>query len=157
MKFDLAMLNLTDGAHTIKVKAKADGYRDSEFSNEVSYIRTSSVGYTMTFVNQSYGGTTSNNFSIQINGSGDWIEIASDEELHEYEDVSYFKIYISNYVHLLSKALLNTDGGYPDHDNPQLSQYNLTTATSESTAITVTLTDTTDCIAEIFTYIPDPC
>lgn len=45
---DLSTLSdITDGAHTVKVKAKADGYRDSEFSNEVSY--TKSGGYTITF------------------------------------------------------------------------------------------------------------
>lgn len=38
--FDLSTLSdITDGAHTVKVKAKADGYRDSEFSNEVSYTK----------------------------------------------------------------------------------------------------------------------
>lgn len=38
---DLSTLDLTDGTHTVKVKAKTDGYRDSEFSNEVSYTKTS--------------------------------------------------------------------------------------------------------------------
>ena len=38
--FDLSTLSdITDGAHTVKVKAKADGYRDSDFSNEVSYTK----------------------------------------------------------------------------------------------------------------------
>ena len=38
--FDLSTLSdITDGAHTVKVKAKADGYNDSEFSNEVSYTK----------------------------------------------------------------------------------------------------------------------
>lgn len=38
--FDLSTLSdITDGAHTVKVKAKADGYYDSEFSNEVSYTK----------------------------------------------------------------------------------------------------------------------
>ena len=38
--FDLSTLSdITDGAHTVKVKAKADGYSDSEFSNEVSYTK----------------------------------------------------------------------------------------------------------------------
>ena len=42
---DLSTLfDITDGAHTVKVKAKADGYRDSEFSNEVSYTKAP-VGY----------------------------------------------------------------------------------------------------------------
>ena len=45
---DLSTLSdITDGAHTVKVKAKADGYRDSEFSNEVSY--TKAVSKTLTF------------------------------------------------------------------------------------------------------------
>lgn len=35
---DLSTLSdITDGTHTVKVKAKADGYRDSEFSNEVIF------------------------------------------------------------------------------------------------------------------------
>lgn len=42
--------DIADGAHTVKVKAKADGYRDSEFSNEVSYTKTSApTEYTATF------------------------------------------------------------------------------------------------------------
>ena len=35
--FDLSTLNLPGGSHTITVKAKADGYRDSEASNAVTY------------------------------------------------------------------------------------------------------------------------
>lgn len=49
MKFNLSTLSdISDGTHTIKVKAKADGYRDSEFSNEVEWTKTAS-GYTVTF------------------------------------------------------------------------------------------------------------
>ena len=45
---DLSTLSdIADGTHTVKVKAKAEGYRDSEFSNEVNYIKSS--GYTITF------------------------------------------------------------------------------------------------------------
>ncbi len=37
---DLSILSdIADGAHTVKVKAKASGYNDSEFSNEVSYTK----------------------------------------------------------------------------------------------------------------------
>lgn len=37
---DLSTLSdITDGTHTVKVKAKASGYNDSEFSNEVSYTK----------------------------------------------------------------------------------------------------------------------
>ena len=51
--FDLSALSdIADGTHTVKVKAKADGYIDSEFSNEVSYTKTSApTVYTVTFSN----------------------------------------------------------------------------------------------------------
>ena len=46
---DLSTLpDITDGTHTVKVKAKASGYNDSEFSNEVSYTKAP-AGYTATF------------------------------------------------------------------------------------------------------------
>ena len=39
---DLSTLSdIADGTHTVKVKAKASGYNDSEFSNEVSYTKAS--------------------------------------------------------------------------------------------------------------------
>ena len=45
---DLSTLSdIADGAHTVKVKAKADGYYDSEFSNEVSYTKAP-AGYKLT-------------------------------------------------------------------------------------------------------------
>ena len=48
---DLSTLSdITDGTHTVKVKAKASGYNDSEFSNEVSYTKSSVPPvYTVTF------------------------------------------------------------------------------------------------------------
>ena len=48
---DLSTLSdIADGAHTVKVKAKASGYNDSEFSNEVSYTKSSAPPvYTVTF------------------------------------------------------------------------------------------------------------
>lgn len=52
MKFDLATLDLADGAHTIKVKAKANGSMDSEFSHEIEYTKVR--GFTLT-LNVSYG------------------------------------------------------------------------------------------------------
>lgn len=46
---DLSTLSdITEGAHTVKVKAKANGYIDSEFSNEVSYTKAP-AGYKVTF------------------------------------------------------------------------------------------------------------
>lgn len=46
---DLSTLSdITDGTHTVKVKAKADGYIDSDFSNEVSYTKApQSVNFTL--------------------------------------------------------------------------------------------------------------
>ena len=45
---DLSTLSdIADGAHTVKVKAKANGYYDSEFSNEVSYTKAP-AGYSGT-------------------------------------------------------------------------------------------------------------
>ena len=38
--FDLSTLQLSAGTHTIRVKARATGYRDSNFSNSVSYTVT---------------------------------------------------------------------------------------------------------------------
>ena len=41
---DLSTLSdIADGTHTVKVKAKANGYNDSEFSNEVSYTKASAT------------------------------------------------------------------------------------------------------------------
>ena len=58
--FDLSILpGISDGTHTVKVKAKASGYNDSEFSNEVSYTKAP-AGYKVTFASdfsgEAYGG-----------------------------------------------------------------------------------------------------
>ena len=51
--FDLSTLSdITDGAHTVKVTAKARGYHDSEFSNEVSYTKAPAI--------QTFSGTIKN-------------------------------------------------------------------------------------------------
>ena len=60
---DLSTLSdITDGAHTVKVKAKASGYNDSEFSNEVSYTKAP-VSYSITF------GTVTGVNTPEMNGS----------------------------------------------------------------------------------------
>lgn len=49
---DLSTLSdISDGTHTVKVKAKANGYRDSEFSNEVSY--TKAATFTQVYLTRS--------------------------------------------------------------------------------------------------------
>jgi hypothetical protein len=52
--YDLTQLQLSAGTHTIKVKARATGYRDSNFSNSVSYtIAPQSFSVTITISNES--------------------------------------------------------------------------------------------------------
>lgn len=58
---DLSTLSdITDGTHTVKVKAKASGYRDSEFSNEVSYTKAPAPTYS--------GNIWSNSNGVHIDG-----------------------------------------------------------------------------------------
>lgn len=68
---DLSTLSdITDGTHTVKVKAKANGYRDSEFSNEVSYTKTP-AGYKVTFASDfssiAYAGGELSNVTLTAN------------------------------------------------------------------------------------------
>lgn len=46
INFELDALGLADGDHTLVVKAKADGYEDSDYSNEVVYTAESGTTYT---------------------------------------------------------------------------------------------------------------
>lgn len=68
---DLSTLSdIADGTHTVKVKAKADGYRDSEFSNEVSYTKAP-AGYKVTFASnfsgEAYGGGELSDVTLTAN------------------------------------------------------------------------------------------
>lgn len=63
---DLSTLSdIADGTHTVKVKAKADGYRDSEFSNEVNYTKNS--GFTITFDQNFSRAATYNPTFVKVN------------------------------------------------------------------------------------------
>ena len=93
---DLSTLSdITDGAHTVKVKAKADGYNDSEFSNEVSYTKASTT----------YWGTIKNvgdaTFKMSVTGldsNGDWAGfIGSGESSYDVEGYPKYKVMISNH------------------------------------------------------------
>ena len=65
---DLSTLpDIADGAHTVKVKAKASGYTDSEFSNEVSYTKAPS-GYSGTVTV-----TTDNSYNIFYWKNNNWV------------------------------------------------------------------------------------
>ena len=62
---DLSTLSdIADGTHTVKVKAKADGYRDSEFSNEVSYTKAAS-GQQFSYM-KFYTDATTNTVSVDV-------------------------------------------------------------------------------------------
>lgn len=150
MKFDLATLDLADGAHTIKVKAKADGYIDSDASNAINYTVQSSTGYYITFANIAYDETISEHVFIQINGEGNWIDLDNIGSLEEYDNVKFFKIYyVPNGT--VTMALLNNDGSYPDMEDPSLSPFDITSATSVDTAMTIPVTsDNTDFIVTVF-------
>ena len=148
---DLSTLsNISDGTHTVKVKAKANGYRDSEFSNEVSYTKAASQGYYITFANIAYDETISEHVFIQINGEGDWIDLDNLGSLEEYNNVRFFKIYYTPNG-TVTMALLNNDGSYPDNENPSLSPFDITSATSVDTAMTIPVTEgNTDFIVTVF-------
>lgn len=149
---DLSTLpDISDGTHTVKVKAKADGYRDSEFSNEVSYTKAASQGYYITFANIAYDETISEHVFILINGEGDWIDLDNLGSLEEYNNVKFFKIYyVPNGT--VTMALLNNDGSYPDNENPSFSPFDITSATSVNTAMTIPVTEgNTDFIVTVFT------
>ena len=67
---DLSTLSdIAEGTHTVKVKAKADGYNDSEFSNEVSYTKVVPIysgEFTVTNSNPTRPYTT---VTIEYNGT----------------------------------------------------------------------------------------
>ena len=65
---DLSTLSdIANGVHTVKVNAKADGYRDTEFSNEVGYTKAPS-GYSGTVTV-----TTDNSYSIYYWDGTGWV------------------------------------------------------------------------------------
>lgn len=88
---DLSTLSdITDGTHTVKVKAKADGCRDSEFSNEVSYTKSAQpVNFTLykgsgetgsgipTYIKLDGAPTNSNDYDYRVKGDGSY-EYGSD-------------------------------------------------------------------------------
>lgn len=94
---DLSTLpDISDGAHTVKVKAKASGYNDSEFSNEVSYTKAPAA----------YSGhinVASVTDEVQIYGSnaeGSLVELLSSEMSGNIEVSGY-----TNYVIMVMGSL----------------------------------------------------
>ena len=85
---DLSTLpDITDGTHTVKVKAKADGYKDSEFSNEVSYTKTP------TLYSGRIGGTVFVN-TVNIYGKdAQGVSHLVGDSVGDYKDVSGYVSY----------------------------------------------------------------
>lgn len=141
-------------AKTYSITAQAysqDGtYQDSDISAPITFTKVESQGYYITFANIAYDETISEHVFIQINGEGNWIDLDNLGSLEEYNNVKFFKIYyVPNGT--VTMALLNNDGSYPDMENPSLSQFDITSATSVDTAMTIPVTsDNTDFIVTVF-------
>lgn len=141
-------------AKTYSITAQAyskDGtYEDSDVSAPITFTKESSQGYYITFANIAYDYNISEHVFIQINGEGDWIDLDNTGSLEEYNNVKFLKIYyVPNGT--VTMALLNNDGSYPDMENPSLSQFDITSATSVDTAMTIPVTEgNTDFIVTVF-------
>lgn len=141
-------------AKTYSITAQAysqDGtYDDSDISAPITFTKVESQGYYITFANIAYDETISEHVFIQINGEGDWIDLDNLGSLEEYNNVRFFKIYyVPNGT--VSMALLNNDGSYPDMEDPSLSPFDITSATSVDTAMTIPVTEgNTDFIVTVF-------
>ena len=141
-------------AKTYSITAQAysqDGtYQDSDISAPITFTKVESQGYYITFANIAYDETISEHVFIQINGEGNWIDLDNLGSLEEYNNVRFFKIYyVPNGT--VTMALLNNDGSYPDIENPSLSPFDITSATSVNTAMTIPVTEgNTDFIVTVF-------
>jgi hypothetical protein len=141
-------------AKTYSITAQAysqDGtYQDSDISAPITFTKAESQGYYITFANIAYDETISEHVFIQINGEGNWIDLDNLGSLEEYNNVKFFKIYyVPNGT--VSMALLNNDGSYPDMEDPSLSPFDITSATSVDTAMTIPVTEgNTDFIVTVF-------
>ena len=86
--FDLSTLSdITDGAHTVKVKAKANGYIDSEFSNEVSYTKSAQpVNFTLYMKNGDTGDTIPTYIKLDNTpaNANDYDYVVKGDGSHEY-------------------------------------------------------------------------
>ncbi len=108
----------------------------------------SGEGYYITLAHVAYDYSCIENLYISIDG-GEWTEVTNDGELLEFDDVHTLSFYyVSDYDILM--ALYNTDGGYPDMEDPSLSQGDFTSATSPETAKKIVITEQSDLIFTIF-------
>nr|DAT91715.1 MAG TPA: hypothetical protein [Caudoviricetes sp.] len=109
---DLSTLSdIADGAHTVKVKAKADGYRDSEFSNEVSYTKAP-AGYNLTTSNVSIPNENYAYFDITFgDGTTKSAQLGDNTTIGNQSSINYPKV--SNPILNVIKIRLYTYKDYP--------------------------------------------
>lgn len=114
---DLSTLSdISDGTHTVKVKAKADGYRDSEFSNEVSYTKAP-AGHSITFdfpadYDKPHDGNTyikcgsapssASDFDVRGNGGGGTARDGSDISNGATLNISYDTVFVWGYKYAIN-------------------------------------------------------
>lgn len=92
---DLSTLSdISDGTHTIKVKAKANGYRDSEFSNEVSWTKAP-AGYTVTFTRAQSG--MNGRWQYTTSDRAVWSEITQSATPIVIENITQIKFRTKSY------------------------------------------------------------
>lgn len=108
---DLSTLSdITDGTHTVKVKAKASGYNDSEFSNEVSYTKAS--GYR--------GHVTTDRFNLHIYGidsNGNETLIADEVQSVTVSGYTKYRVNIGNTSSIWNFSVSKTNCTYDFYEN----------------------------------------
>lgn len=89
INFNLDELNLSAGTYTLAVKAKANGYEDSDFSNEVIYsVEDISFDITHKFSFVEQGGININNGTINTANGG--VGVDTNWTHNDYLDVSEY-------------------------------------------------------------------
>ena len=149
---DLSTLsNISSGTHSVTVEATAEGYIDSDRSNEITFTVKEIIpnaGYYITAAHIAYDPYKEETLYLKIN-DGEYVAYTNDGELLEFDNVKTVSFYyVSNYS--IEMALYNTDGSYPDREDPSLSQGDFTSAISPETAKTITITEQSDLIFTIF-------
>lgn len=106
------------------------------------------AGYYITAAHVAYDNSKEETLYLKIN-DGEYEPHTNDGELLEFENVKTVSFYYvsDNDIEI---ALYNTDGGYPDKEDPSLSQGDFTSATSPETAKTITITEQSDLIFTVF-------
>lgn len=111
--FDLSTLSdISDGTHTVKVKAKADGYRDSEFSNEVSWTKVpAAVAFQFFFTPGETGDNIPTYMKIDSapSSADDYDYVTKGDGSHEY-DSSY--LYNKAGTKIVSSVVLTAQSVY---------------------------------------------